>query len=145
MNRNLNIRFVGANYTTTRKIRKKSYCHLYLTGFLFINLVSEGTRTQKEDLTAKVIGDFGRWQLKIGILMTLLKFPMAWYQLNIIFMAPPQDFWCKKPAVFASYSDEEWRQICSPVSKLNYFVDLDIVSNLCIFISRDRQYFLLDT
>jgi hypothetical protein len=48
--------------------------------------------------------------------MALLKLPMAWYQLNIIFMAPPQDFWCEKPENFEKYSDEEWRKMCIPVS-----------------------------
>ncbi|XP_049703633.2 organic cation transporter protein [Helicoverpa armigera] len=67
-----------------------------------------------EDITTKVIGDFGKWQLKISILMAVLKLPIAWYQLNIIFMAPPQDFWCAKPAPFSRYSDEEWRKICMP-------------------------------
>ncbi|XP_028026616.1 organic cation transporter protein-like [Bombyx mandarina] len=67
-----------------------------------------------EDLTAKVVGDFGKWQLNISLLMALLKLPLAWYQLNIIFMAPPQDFWCAKPDSFSNYSEEEWRSLCSP-------------------------------
>lgn len=71
-----------------------------------------------KDVTSKIIGDFGKWQLRISILMAVLKFPIAWYQLNIIFMAPPQDFWCKKPAIFTKYSEEEWRKICCPVSRL---------------------------
>ncbi|KAM3964985.1 organic cation transporter protein-like [Aphomia sociella] len=67
-----------------------------------------------DDLTAKAIGDFGRWQFWISVLMALLKLPLAWYQLNIIFLAPPQEFWCVKPKIFAEYTDKEWRQICSP-------------------------------
>ncbi|RVE54036.1 hypothetical protein evm_001439 [Chilo suppressalis] len=67
-----------------------------------------------DDITAKAIGDFGPWQLRISVLMALLKLPMAWYQLNIIFMAPPQDFWCVKPSKLFKYSDEEWRQMCMP-------------------------------
>ncbi|KAJ2951208.1 hypothetical protein O0L34_g5601 [Tuta absoluta] len=45
--------------------------------------------------------------------MSLLKLSGAWYQLNIIFMAPPQDFWCAKPPN-CRYSEEEWRRICAP-------------------------------
>ncbi|XP_068617437.1 organic cation transporter protein-like [Battus philenor] len=71
-------------------------------------------RLNVDNITSKIIGEFGRWQLKIAILMSLLKLPMAWYQLNIIFMAPPQDFWCAKPNSFQRYSDEEWRKICVP-------------------------------
>ncbi|XP_013192365.2 organic cation transporter protein [Amyelois transitella] len=68
-----------------------------------------------DDITSKAIGDFGRWQLKVTVLMAMLKMPNAWYQLNIIFMAPPQDFWCEKPELFSQYSDEEWRKICTPL------------------------------
>uniref|UniRef100_A0A2H1VUC5 SFRICE_002150 n=1 Tax=Spodoptera frugiperda TaxID=7108 RepID=A0A2H1VUC5_SPOFR len=69
---------------------------------------------KNEDVTSSIIGDFGRWQLKISILMALLKLPIAWYQLNIIFMAPPQRFWCSKPLPFSKYSDEEWRRLSVP-------------------------------
>ncbi|XP_075975023.1 solute carrier family 22 member 3-like [Anticarsia gemmatalis] len=48
------------------------------------------------------------------MLMSLLKIPIAWFQLNIIFMAPPQDFWCEKPPMFTKLTDQEWRKICSP-------------------------------
>ncbi|XP_013138269.1 PREDICTED: organic cation transporter protein-like isoform X1 [Papilio polytes] len=67
-----------------------------------------------DNTTSRIIGDFGRWQLKISILMSLIKLPMAWYQLNIIFMAPPQQFWCAKPPAFEEYTDEEWRKISVP-------------------------------
>ncbi|CAH0586900.1 unnamed protein product [Chrysodeixis includens] len=66
------------------------------------------------DVTSKIIGDFGKWQLRISILMAVLKLPIAWYQLNIIFMAPPQDFWCKKPTAFGKYTEKEWRKMCCP-------------------------------
>ncbi|CAB3226699.1 unnamed protein product [Arctia plantaginis] len=67
-----------------------------------------------EDPTAKAVGNFGKWQLRVSVMMSLLKLPTAWYQLNIIFMAPPQDFWCKKPTSFFKYSESEWRKICAP-------------------------------
>lgn len=68
-----------------------------------------------DNLTFKVLGEFGKWQFWISIYMALLKLPLAWYQLNIIFMAPPQNFWCAKPEILTICSEEEWRQICSPV------------------------------
>lgn len=73
---------------------------------------------EKEDVTSKVVGDFGRWQLQISILMSLLKLSNAWYQLNIIFMAPAQNFWCAKPPELDHISEKEWRDICAPVSYL---------------------------
>ncbi|XP_023954336.2 organic cation transporter protein-like [Bicyclus anynana] len=67
-----------------------------------------------DDLIFKIVGDFGKWQLGLSIYMALLKLPLAWYQLNIIFMAPPQDFWCAKPQSFRTYTDQEWRDVCAP-------------------------------
>lgn len=69
-----------------------------------------------DELSLRVLGEFGKWQFWIGIYMALLKLPLAWYQLNIIFMAPPQEFWCAKPDFLTKYSEVEWRQVCAPVS-----------------------------
>ncbi|XP_049872469.1 organic cation transporter protein-like [Pectinophora gossypiella] len=66
------------------------------------------------DVTAIVVGDFGWWQLKISTLMSLLKLSNCWYQLNIIFMAPQQEFWCQKPPSMARYTETEWRSMCAP-------------------------------
>lgn len=75
-------------------------------------------KEEVQDLTTKVIGEFGKWQFRTSALMALLKLPIAWFQLNIIFMAPPQDFWCAKPKIFHKYSDQKWREICAPVSSI---------------------------
>ncbi|XP_064072374.1 organic cation transporter protein-like [Vanessa tameamea] len=78
------------------------------------NLIISGDNCDADNLTFKVVGDFGKWQLWISIYMAMIKLPLAWYQLNIIFMAPPQQFWCAKPESFAVWTDEDWRQICCP-------------------------------
>ncbi|XP_045769430.1 organic cation transporter protein-like isoform X1 [Maniola jurtina] len=67
-----------------------------------------------DEITFKIVGDFGNWQFWISFSMALLKLPIAWYQLNIIFMAPPQEFWCAKPKSFIKYTEEEWRDVCAP-------------------------------
>lgn len=91
---------------------------------------SRGSRHHKsepeedDDVTSKVVGGFGRWQLQISILMSLLKLSNAWYQLNIIFMAPAQEFWCAKPKIFDHMSEKEWRDICAPVSNLIYILHI---------------------
>lgn len=85
------------------------------------SLVSKA-KTDTPDLTTKVIGDFGRWQFRIGFLMALLKLPIAWYQLNIMFMAPPQDFWCTKPKFLTGFSENEWRKISYPVGLQSLFL-----------------------
>ncbi|XP_018911772.2 organic cation transporter protein [Bemisia tabaci] len=47
-----------------------------------------------EDPVEKLIGEFGPWQARLGLLMALLKLPICWFQLNIIFIAPTTPFWC---------------------------------------------------
>ncbi|KAF5272906.1 hypothetical protein FQA39_LY07672 [Lamprigera yunnana] len=58
-----------------------------------------GTRTEpihELDLIESTIGNFGIWQCEVSILLSLLKLPLAWVQLSIVFIAPPTEFWCKR-------------------------------------------------
>lgn len=67
------------------------------------------------DIIQATIGDFGPWQLRISILMALLKFPIAWFQLGIVFLAPPTTFWCRQPEDFKLIMNlDEWRQHIKP-------------------------------
>ncbi|XP_067000200.2 organic cation transporter protein [Anabrus simplex] len=47
-----------------------------------------------EDVVQGAMGDFGRWQLWICLSISVLKLPVAWHQLGIVFLAPPTTFWC---------------------------------------------------
>ncbi|CAH1118752.1 unnamed protein product [Phaedon cochleariae] len=71
---------------------------------------------EKEDALEATIGNFGKWQLRISVLMSLLKFPIAWFTLSIIFLAPPTNFWCKPSQKYSNMSDTEWLKI----SEKNY-------------------------
>ncbi|XP_048485597.1 organic cation transporter protein [Plutella xylostella] len=62
--------------------------------------------------------------------MALLKLPVAWYHMNIIFLAPPQDFWCRKPEMLLNVTEHEWREIFLPKSNNHScFYDAPIISN----------------
>lgn len=67
-----------------------------------------------KDLLEATIGNFGRWQARISILMALLKFPIAWFQLGIVFLAPPTQFWCKQPEDFKNIPVSDWIKLISP-------------------------------
>lgn len=43
---------------------------------------------------AEAIGEIGKWQLWIYLIVFLAKVPIAWHQMSIIFLAPPMDFLC---------------------------------------------------
>ncbi|KAK9693113.1 Sugar transporter [Popillia japonica] len=72
--------------------------------------------TKLPDLLLATIGDFGRWQCRTSMLMALLKFPIAWFQLGIVFLAPPTEFWCRQPQDFNHLSVLEWKQLIKPVN-----------------------------
>ncbi|XP_063534938.1 organic cation transporter protein-like [Cydia strobilella] len=74
---------------------------------------------KNEDAVVTTIGDFGKWQKRLAMMMALLRFPISWYQLDIIFLAPTTEFWCKKPEAFSEYSDDKWRQMSAPLVEEN--------------------------
>lgn len=47
-----------------------------------------------EDPLTKAIGAIGKWQIWICCVVFLVKFPVAWHQMSIIFLAPPTNFTC---------------------------------------------------
>lgn len=46
------------------------------------------------DPVQTALGDFGWWQFWITFALSLLKFPIAWHQLAIIFLAAKTPFQC---------------------------------------------------
>lgn len=76
------------------------------------------------DILHETIGDFGKWQFKISILMALLKFPIAWFQLGIVFLAPPTQHWCRPPEKYANMSTLQWLTFSQLNNDTNYTVSL---------------------
>ncbi|KAF2881386.1 hypothetical protein ILUMI_24784 [Ignelater luminosus] len=46
------------------------------------------------DIVQKSIGVMGRWHIWVCFVIFLVKFPVAWHQLSIVFVAPPITFTC---------------------------------------------------
>lgn len=59
----------------------------------------------KFDPIQKAMGSLGRWHIIVCFFVFLLKFPVAWHQMSIIFMAPKINFTCK---------DQNITNKCSP-------------------------------
>ncbi|XP_025413137.1 organic cation transporter protein [Sipha flava] len=49
---------------------------------------------EADDPVHKALGDFGWWQFWITLALSMLKFPIAWHQLAIIFLAARTPFQC---------------------------------------------------
>jgi len=58
---------------------------------------------QEQDGLQTAMGSFGPWQIIICLVVSLVKVPIAWHQLAILFLAPPQDFWCSSDASLSKY------------------------------------------
>ncbi|XP_049846933.1 organic cation transporter protein-like [Schistocerca gregaria] len=52
---------------------------------------------KREDQVQAAMGEWGRWQLLVVLSVSLVKIPVAWHQLGILFLAPPARFWCEEP------------------------------------------------
>ncbi|KYQ56702.1 Organic cation transporter protein, partial [Trachymyrmex zeteki] len=59
------------------------------------------------DAVQIAIGNLGRWQIIVCLAISLVKFPVAWHQLAIVFMAPHQDYNCTEPAITEEYSKDQ--------------------------------------
>lgn len=53
----------------------------------------------KSDPIQQAMGSFGRWHAIICAFIFLLKFPVAWHQMSIIFAAPNIKYSCADPNV----------------------------------------------
>ncbi|KAJ8681512.1 hypothetical protein QAD02_017304 [Eretmocerus hayati] len=83
------------------------------------------------DVVQEAMGSFGPWQLVIAIALSLVKFPVAWHQLSIVFLAPNSHFECVSPRA----ADDNVSMIdrCS--------VDAGNVSLPCTHFLYDRSVF----
>jgi len=63
------------------------------------------------DAVQTAIGNLGRWQIIVCLAISLIKFPVAWHQLAIVFMAPHQDYNCTEPSL--SITEEYSKDQCT--------------------------------
>lgn len=100
--------------------------------FFIISEMSSAVDTKKKkpviDPIQATIGDLGHWQVFVCGIVFLLKFPVAWHQMGIIFLAPKTDFNCTDPSldkcdanclehtfdhsIFTQTIQSEWDLVC---------------------------------
>ncbi|XP_055855210.1 organic cation transporter protein-like [Episyrphus balteatus] len=107
------------------------------------------------------IGDAGKWQILLLLLISLSKFPVGWHQLSNIFLAPPIDKYCGNPgnttdicspdckeviydrSVFEQTITMEWDLICDKKHFANYsqtiFMFGILVGNVSFGIWADKH------
>ncbi|RZF39960.1 hypothetical protein LSTR_LSTR002363 [Laodelphax striatellus] len=74
----------------------------------------EKQQSAHEDLVQKSMGDFGPWQVWICLFLSIVKIPVAWCQLGIVFLAAPMHFQCATTDNATEYdgSDSTWNEAC---------------------------------
>lgn len=105
--------YVGSFHETTRR----GYILLVTSLIIMVDFDAKkiilfsgsvGKNGEPADILNETIGHFGKWQFRISLMMALLKFPMAWFQLGIIFLAPPTQYWCKPPKQYKNLTEHAW-------------------------------------
>ncbi|XP_034948270.1 organic cation transporter protein-like isoform X2 [Chelonus insularis] len=73
--------------------------HAEVNGNNVVKEKEEKVEYEEVDAISEAMGAMGRWQVLVCIAISLVKFPVAWHQLAIVFMAPQkQEFNCTSPA-----------------------------------------------
>uniref|UniRef100_A0A1B6KGK7 Major facilitator superfamily (MFS) profile domain-containing protein n=1 Tax=Graphocephala atropunctata TaxID=36148 RepID=A0A1B6KGK7_9HEMI len=115
----------------------------------------------EEELAQQAMGGCGRWQVTIILLLSLLKLPIAWTQLGIVFLAAPVPFRCVNSShacvteeedscsawkydrsVFSETIVTEWNLVCSRsqlvnITQLVLMIGI-LVGNIVFSIAADR-------
>lgn len=70
-----------------------------------------------DDPISSAIGEFGRWQCQLTILLSLLNLPCTWHIFALTFQAADQNFWCAQTDAFDHLSFPEWINISGTFSR----------------------------
>lgn len=70
------------------------------------------------DPISNAIGEFGRWQCQLTILLSLLNIPCTWHIFALTFQAADQNFWCAPNDTLDHLSLPEWINISETFSRL---------------------------
>lgn len=93
------------------------------------------TANHQSDIIQDIMGQFGRWHFLVCSIVFLLKFPVAWHQMSIIFIGPKPKFHCIEDVdpcsdqcpslifdrtVFLNTINMEWNLVCKNEQWANF-------------------------
>lgn len=68
--------------------------------------VEDGNPKKFHDPVQDAMGSLGKWHYIVCAAVFLLKFPVAWHQMAIIFLAPPVSYECIPAAINGTLIDK---------------------------------------
>lgn len=77
-----------------------------------VGVFKDDKRTEKthEDPVSMAIGEFGRWQAMLTLILSLLNLPCTWHIFVLTFQGADTDFWCTPPpGVLNRISVDQWK------------------------------------
>lgn len=92
---------------------------IFHTGTVGVFRDDKRPEKEHEDPVSMAIGEFGRWQAMLTIILSLLNLPCTWHIFVPTFQGADTDFWCTPPAgVLDRMSVEQWKNLSGvfPVS-----------------------------
>lgn len=104
-------------------------CFVVLLGNVGVFKDDKRTEKEYEDPVSMAIGEFGRWQAMLTLILSLLNLPCTWHIFVLTFQGADTDFWCTPPpGVLNQISVDQWKNISGvfPLSS-NKVRDIQIV------------------
>lgn len=100
-------------------------------------------KKENTDQIQSLMGELGRWQIFVCGVVFLLKFPVAWHQMAIIFLAPKTDFTCVDESL--EKCDKSCKEHVFDQSVFNSTIqsEWDLVCNRSILSSLSQTIFML--
>lgn len=94
-----------------------------------VGVFKDDKRTEKthEDPVSMAIGEFGRWQAMLTLILSLLNLPCTWHIFVLTFQGADTDFWCTPPpGVLNRISVDQWKNLSgvipvSPISNVSVY------------------------
>lgn len=79
-----------------------------------VGVFKDDKRTEKThgDPVSMAIGEFGRWQAMLTLILSLLNLPCTWHIFVLTFQGMDTDFWCEPPQdVLGRISVDQWKNL----------------------------------
>lgn len=98
----------------------------------------EADEQEEEDLISHAIGDYGKWQLILTFLLSLVNVPCTWHIVVPNFQAAQRETWCARPPRFSHINPKEWKNYTQPTGECQIF-DLSLLNSTNIKDLSDIQ------